>query len=512
MTYSNKLIYGKNQMENIVACEPIVSGLLLFREVDGKVVSETIENQYWILTNRLLNNKQFELEGSQYYKYLRLYDSWEDKEAGRKVLRKNNIDNYHIYDPKEASLLFNGLTYYKGMKPKDVSILSFDIESTGLVHNADSRVLLISNTYRNKAGRIEKRLFAYDEFESDKALFDGWSDWVRSLDPSIICGHNIFGYDLPYMAYCAANAGTSLKLGRDGSDLRFNDYSSKKRKDGSQDIEYFNAHIYGREIVDTMFLAITYDVGRKYTSYRLKGIIAEEGLEKPDRVFYDADKIRDNYKIPEEWEKIKAYAIDDADDALALFDLMIPAYFYFAQSVSKTFQQMINSATGSQINNIMVRAYLQDGHSIARADEAEKYPGAISFGVPGLYSNCFKQDVASLYPSIMRQYEIYNPRKDPKRYFLEMVEFFTLQRLRNKALAKETGNRSYKDLEQSQKIAINSAYGFLGSSGLNYNYPRGAAKITEYGRNILSKAIEYSTGKKIEFWLEKAGIVEEENE
>jgi DNA polymerase elongation subunit (family B) len=126
--------------------------------------------------------------------------------------------------------------------------------------------------------------------------------------------------------------------------------------------------------------------------------------------------------------------------------------------------------------------------------------GAISFGIPGIYDNVFKIDVASLYPSIIRQYQIYNPEKDPKKYFLEMIEYFTIERLKNKKLAKETNSRYYSDIEQSQKIAINSGYGFLAAPGLNYNYKFGGSEVTRHGREILAKACQMATNRDIYDW------------
>ena len=171
-----------------------------------------------------------------------------------------------------------------------------------------------------------------------------------------------------------------------------------------------------------MFLAYKYDIGRKYESYGLKWIINYEGLEKEDRVFYDAGKIKDNYMIPEEWEKIKAYAEDDGDDALALFDLMVPPFFYMTQMVPKPMQLMIESASGSQLNSLMVRSYLQERHSIPKADDTQDFEGAISFGEAGIYPNSVSIDIASLYPSVMLQYEVYSAKKDPKKNMLTLID------------------------------------------------------------------------------------------
>jgi DNA polymerase I len=506
--YDNALIYGKSTKEGIVSVEADGSNLIIFKEVEGNVVTEVIPNKYWLITNKRASSKQVELDGNQYFKYLATFDDNDEQRKVRMLLRQKKFDFYDIWNPKESSLLYHGMTYYKGLKPKDISILSFDIEADSLVETDRSEVYIITNTFR-RHGKITRKAFFLENYKNQAEMLIDWCRWVREMDPSIVCGHNIYGYDFRYLQHVANLSGVSLHLGRAKKEILFNEYTSKKRKDGSQDLEYTECFIYGREIVDTMFLALTYDVGRNFESYGLKPIVKHLGMEKDGRVFVDASKMRiyynNRHKDPDTWNLVKKYAEEDSDDALKLFDHMAPSYFYFTQSVSKSFQQMINSATGSQINNIMVRAYFQDGHSIAKTTAAEHFEGAISFGIPGVYKNCFKQDVASLYPSIMRQFQVYDKYKDPKKYFLEIVEHFTLERLKNKKIAKETGDQYYKDLQESQKIAINSAYGFMGAQGLNYNSPYNAALVTRKGREILAKAVEFATGNKVDYWKSLAG-------
>lgn len=486
----NQLIYGKNDTPNIVSCEINDSWSEIFFEKDGIVSSVAKPNQYWIVSPTPFSREWKKLNGNLYYQYIKLYDNREDFLLDRKKLAKRDI--FSIYDEKEASMLIYGFTHFKGMKVEDVSVLSFDIETKGLEHNDKSKVLLISNTFRRNGTTIRK-LFSYDEYETEAEFIDDWCNWVREVNPSLVVGHNVFMYDLPYLNFCAKKAGTSLRLGRNDSEIKFNDYDSEFRFDGSQTYSYKRSFIYGREIIDTMFLSMTYDFSRKYASYRLKYIIEVEGLQVQDRQFYDGEKIRHNYTIPEEWVKIKKYAEHDADDALALFDLMIPAYFYYSQSIPKSFQSIVYSATGTQINAFMIRSYIQDWHSLPKTTSSEQFEGAISMGNPGVYRDCFKVDVASLYPSIMIEYKVYDKMKDPKCNFLNMVRYFTEERLNNKKLAKETGNRYYKDLEQAQKIVINSAYGLLGASGLCFNSPYYAAFVTRKGREILQTAIDWAT-------------------
>lgn len=501
MSY-NKLIYGKNNKERIVGVEPEDGFCTLFLEdKNGDVQQEVVQNRWWLLSNKKLGNNWNTLKGNLHYKYGKQFI---EREEFLKVKNyRRNDDIFTIFDPKESFLVNFGYTYFKGMKHKDVSILSFDIEAVGLEHNKDSKVLIISNTFRNKKGLVRK-MFTYDEYETQADLINAWCKWVREVNPAIIAGHNIYTYDLPYLDFIAKREDTELLLGRNKSALWFQNKESKFRKDGSQFLHYKKPHVYGRELLDTYFLSIKYDtVAKKYESYALKKIIATEGLEVKERQHYDASQIRFTYNNPVEWEKIKRYAEFDADDALALWDLMGASYFYMCQSVPKSFQMLNESATGSQINALLIRSYLQEGHSIPKASDPVEFEGAISHGVPGIHKNVLSFDVASLYPSIMREYKVCCKEKDPEENFIKMTEYFTEERLINKKLAKETGDRYYDDLQNAQKTVINSGYGFLGAPGLNFNYPEGAAFVTEKGREILKTAIQWATGKEYEVWKQE---------
>jgi len=495
--YKDSLIFGKNELEKVVSWEVNDGHIEVFIEENGSIKSVFIENKHWILCSEQIDKSWVRLKGDLHYKWGKQFKTKKEWLSNKGKYR-NKFDIYSIGDNRESALINRGITYFKGMTPKDVSILSFDIETTGIKHNDESRLLIIANTFRSSTGQVSRKLFAYDQYEDEGKMIEHWVNWVRKLNPTILCGHNILSYDFPYIKYIADRHGVSLDLGRDKSRLEFYPYTSKFRIDGNRDQDYTNIRIYGREIIDTMFLAIRYDIAsKKYESYGLKNIIKQEGLEVENRQHYDAATIKDNFTNPSEWDKIKRYAQFDGDDALALFDLMIPSFFYFNQSVPKTFQQMILSASGSQLNSILVRSYLQNGHSIPKGAEIAKYPGAISYGNAGIHRNVMKVDVASLYPSIILQYEIYDKEKDPNANFLKMVQFFTKERLNNKKLAAETGKQYYKDLEQAQKIGINSAYGLLGASGLNFNNRDLADQVTRNGREILQKSIKWAMGREL---------------
>lgn len=488
----DKLIYGKNPTENIVGIEVTDDAAELFLQTpNGNIVTEVVPNKYWLLSSYPMGDSSQRLKGDLHYKYGLRFDNRTDFLKTKKYYR--NQDCYSIYDSKESLMVKDGYTYFKGLRLQDVSCLSFDIETTGIAHNDNSRVLLISNSYRVN-GQVTKKLFAYDDYADEGEMIKDWCAWVREMNPSVMLGHNIMSFDIPYLEYIADRYNITLDLGRDGSALHIERaFESKFRIDGSRDQAYHKVKCYGRELIDTFFLAVKYDVGRKYESYGLKKIIEQEGMTKDDRQMYDAGQIRFNYTDPVEWIKIKDYCRDDADDALKLYDLMAPPFFYLTQSVPKSFQAMIESASGSQINSVMIRSYLQEAHSLPKTSEVNHFQGAISLGNPGIWSDVHKVDVSSLYPSIMIQYEVYDSNKDPAGNFLRLVNTFTNLRLEYKKLAKT--DKYYDDLQSAFKIFINSCYGFLGAPGLMFNSPKKAEFITATGREILQTAIKWCEGK-----------------
>ena len=506
----NKLLYGKSELKNVVGLEVNDEHAEVFQQNEnGTISSLFIQHRYWILSDFNINGKFAKLDGNLHYKYGTQFKDRESWAKARSVWKVTN-DIFSIWNPEEAMMVKDGICFYQGLKHKDVSLLSFDLETTGLDGNAeDAKILLISTTYRDISGQVN-RLFSYDEYESEGEMIEDFCSYVRLKNPSLLIGHNIIGYDFLYLHLRAQANDVKLSLGRDGSDVKFASYDSNFRLDGTRDLTYKAVSVYGREIVDCFLLAVSFDVSKSLESYGLKSMIKQLGFEKEGRQHYDASLIRKNYTNKEEWSKIKQYAIDDAEDAVKIWDYMGPLYFNMAPMIPKPFTEILLSASGSKINGMMLRAYLQDRHSIPKADETKKYEGAISFAVPGIYSNCFKIDLASLYPSIMIEYEVFDDRKDPKGYLLHFVKTFREKRLEYKRLAAETNDNYWKELDTTAKGILNSFYGFTGTAGLNFNSMDCAEFITAKGREILSYTIKWASGKDLSEFITEDGQDESE--
>lgn len=497
---NDELIFGKDNTKNIVSVEPEDGFVTIFTEDKNGIKQHKVDHKYWILGDQNYGGKFKKLEGTNHYKYICEFDSRDQWNNARGYKWKRNYDLYSIFDPKESFMVRNGFTYFKDMKIEDVSVLSFDIETNGIAKNKDSIIYTIANAYR-KDGKITKKLFSIDDYNGNmKNMLLAWMEWVQEFDPSVILGHNIYGFDLPFIDHCLNLCHLDFRIGRDNRIARFNEKSSKFRKDGSQEYEFFNCHIYGRELVDTFFLSIKYDISRQFESYGLKPIIKQLGLEKEDRTFIDASKISELWEIPEERERIKQYNLDDVDDSLILYDKFIPAFFYMTQSIPKAFQQIINSASGSQLNAMMVRSYLQNNNSIAKSSEVGRFEGGAVLGIPGRYKNSKKIDIKSAHPSTILSYKLFDKQKDPNGHFLTFTQYFFDSRIKYKNLGKKTNDPYYLGLDACFKVLLNSLFGLCGTNGLNYNAPDIAEFITRKSREYIATAIEWATSKNVDYW------------
>ena len=495
-TYS-PLIFGKDRTEQIVALEIEENKIYMYFS-DGSVRARPFF--YWVLSNEKLDRDFIKLKGDLHYKYIKKFKSQGAYRQCTAIYKREGLDFFTIYDQREAAMAYYGITLFKGMKISELSILSFDLETSGLVMDDTSQVFTIANTFRSTSGEIQRKLFRLDHYKNDGEMILEWSKWVRKVSPAVITGHNIYRYDLPYLSNIARKYEFPLCLGKNSSAVSYAKNTTAYRVDGSQTWDFHKIKILGRHVIDTMFLAVKYDIGRNYPSWGLKSIIEHEGLIKEGRQFYDASSISRNWNNLEEREKICAYCTDDGDDALALFDLMAPSFFYMNQSIPKPFQRVIESASGAWLNSILIRAYIQNGHSIPKSDEPSHVSGGISFGIPGIHKNVFKIDVASLYPSIIRQFRLFPKNKDINGYYLQMADHFTEERLTNKKKYKITKDEHYNDLQASQKILINSLFGLEGAPGLNFNDFSIADTITGIGRQIIRYTIKWATGEDIKYW------------
>ena len=105
----------------------------------------------------------------------------------------------------------------------------------------------------------------------------------------------------------------------------------------------------------------------------------------------------------------------------AVAELLSPSYFIQAQIFPYNYQDVIVRGNATRINALFLREYLRQRHSIPEMPSAMSFEGgftAIYF--TGVARNVWHCDVASLYPSIMLQFDCF-PATDQLQIFRHLL-------------------------------------------------------------------------------------------
>jgi DNA polymerase, archaea type len=112
----------------------------------------------------------------------------------------------------------------------------------------------------------------------------------------------------------------------------------------------------------------------------------------------------------------------------------------------------------------------------------------------GVARNVWHCDIASLYPSVMLQFDCF-PVTDQLQIFRSLLTDLRTFRLEAKAsmrAAKERAQQQYfHALQNTFKILINSFYGYLGFAQGHFADFDAAARVTQIGRDLLQKMIDW---------------------
>ncbi len=505
----NEILFGEDPTPGIVAVESVSSNMMrLFLRQSGQLAQrdETFTPFLLIEEARLLQDfkESYRVEplaSSNAFKFLVLFEHWGVLEKARDHLRKitgasaSSPATPYLYlaDPVHQYLLLSGRTFFKGMAFKDLHRLAIDIE-TGCApgfefsnpQREEDRILSIA--VMDNRGYAEV-LFGNDM--SEKQMLRTLGEKITQLDPDVVEGHNLFNFDLEYIVARARMHGVKLHWGRDGSQPRIR---KSRFTVAERIIDFTRVDIFGRHVVDTMFLLQYYDVtARELESYGLKSAALHFGLTDEDRTYVDGDKIQWTYE--HDPDALKRYNLDDVRETLALSELLGYPFFLQAQIFPFSYQNIFVRGNATKINALFLREYLRRRTSIpqpmARGDFEGGYTDVF---VEGVVKNVVHCDVASLYPSVMLSFSL-KPAGDSLNIFLPLLRDLRAFRLEAKRKAHEVTSahdREYfQALQQTFKILINSFYGYLGTTLHHFSDPGLAAEVTRRGREIIRKMLEW---------------------
>ncbi len=494
------LIFGSDPTPRIVAVEAVDSAIWLYiREGERlRVVKEPF--QPWLLSDQPLTMRGVEWEELRgdfgerpSLCYLARCVDRDAFERLRDALREEHRATLIYGSFARQYLMITGKTLFKGMAFEDLHRVQLDIETSTLTPDQPGARILMIALSDNRG---------YEELlEGDEAsMLEQLVERIQSLDPDVIEGHNLFGFDIPFLVARVEYHGIPLALGRDGSVLRVG--APRSCIIGANSRTFKPAFVHGRHLLDTYLAVQRFDIGRgELESYGLKESAQSLGLALEERIYLEREQ------IPHLWQTdpdtVRQYCLQDVHETRRLAELTLPTEFYQCQMVPDTLQNLATIGTGEKANLIFVRAYLQARHAIPLPQPPREYPGGYTeVRVVGLVNRVVKADVESLYPSVMLQFGI-KPSADTLNVFLPTLAKLRELRLDAKARAKAAAGleSAYWDgLQGSFKILINSYYGYLGGP-FHFNDYDAAEAVTLKGQEIVKQIaaeIEARGGKVIE--------------
>ncbi len=415
------------------------------------------------------------------------------KRLGREVKRVSELpETYYGVGPVEQYLMLTGQVSFRGLAYDDLHRLIFDLETTALDPQR-GRIFLVA--IHDSTG-FEAMLEAAAPSQEAQLIADLCA-LIRERDPDVIENYNLAGFDFPFLQYRAAALKVPLRMGRAGGPPLLDSYE-EAGSPGPYRFRQRRFSIAGREVIDTLEAVRRYDfAARVLPSYRLKEVARHFGLAASDRVYLEGSKVYETYCTHP--DLVRHYALDDVREVDGLSRRLMGAAFALTGMAPRSYGRVASAGPAMGIlEPLLVRAYLRAGTALPQPltpDASWRHEGGATYLLAeGVAEHVVKADVASLYPSLMRTYQI-GPKCDDLGMLLRFLDRLTTLRLSHKAAARQAlpGSMEANQHEGTQaamKTLINAAYGYMGAGTMAlFADPEAADTVTRRSREMLDRLL-----------------------
>ncbi len=340
----------------------------------------------------------------------------------------------------------------------------------------------------------------------ERDLIQGFVRRVLELDPDILTGWNVVDFDLTVLLRIAERLEVPLAIGRGPETLRLR--SSNFARAANQAIVEGRIVLDGIELLRGAFVRLE--------SYALDSA-AKQILGKGKTITGDDRPTEILRLFKEDRQRFVEYNLNDArlaHDILSEMNL-VPLAVERSRLTGLTPDRVSASIASFDflyLSELVRRKVVAPTVDTARGWEVPTSGGHVLDPAPGLYENVLVFDFRSLYPSIIRTFQIdplgYIPRPsagdDPiiapngaafrRRHGILPAILDDLMQRRAKAVAENDNVASH-----AIKILMNSFYGVLGTPACRFASPDLANAITGFGRELLlwSKGMMEKYGCKV---------------
>lgn len=378
-----------------------------------------------------------------------------------------------------------------------LKVLAIDIEtsaagdalySIALAGAGIERVLIVS----------DRHLEGAESFAGERQLLGRFLALVRELDPDVITGWNVVGFDLAFLLRRCRRAGLRCALGRTEDELDIRREATFTREP--------RAVVCGRQVLDA--LALVRGAFIRLDDYRLE--TAAQVLVGKGKLFGPVGReaaIEEAFR--HDPQRLVDYNLEDARLVLEILARTGLVELAVERSLLTGMQLDRVGAAIASVDALYLPALRERGRvapSVGSADAAPIVGGLVLEPRPGLYENVLVLDFKSLYPSLIRTFNL-DPltlvpegapladedvvrmpngaafRRQPPGILPDLVARLATERER----AKREGR---KVAAHALKILMNSLFGVLGSPACRFFSPAIANAITTAGQYVIRRAAE----------------------
>jgi DNA polymerase II len=475
---------------------PTTAGSQRLRDALHRSGIRTYEADMKLSSQYLMDNR---LHGS-----LSLQGEWR---AGRRVKR--------IYENPDVTP-----TDYEPL----LSVLSLDIETdarAGVIY----AVALVFQDPRTDIKQEEMLLNGPGPaasarcFPSERTMLSALRERIVALDPDIITGWNVVDFDFRVLARRFNALGIPFDIGRSDTAASFLDRTTGDRADSGPPLMRWTrskAIVPGRQVLDGMWLVRMAGMGLE--DYRLE-TAAQSVLGRGKRIDELPGETRTaavERLYRQEPENLCVYCLEDTRLALeilqkeGLLDIALKKSLLIGTQLEQTSVSVASF-------EFLYTEYLHQRGMVAPTlgidqDVLDRAPGGgIITPRAGLFQNVLTFDFKSLYPSIMRTFNIdpVTRLRGPNagtpcitapngaRFGCApgILPHILDRFFESREVARKRGDRR---AVYAYKIVMNSFYGVLGTPGCRFATSELAGAITTFGQHILYWARDQVTAKGYE--------------
>src|SRR6266545_3132449 len=496
----NTLLFGAGLTPRIVAVELGESGTVRVhrRETDGSAVTDVEPFHPFVWADSDVCDLGIETEkllGNLRYGWLITVDSWKELIALRNGLKNAGRDFFAFTDPIQHYLTATCRTLFKDLSFEELKRMQLEVLSVVPTSRDDPEnndhvmsIALSDNTGWEELIVVDPN----NVEESERNALRRLTALIKGRDPDVIEGHDLFRVHLPYLVGRAKKLKTKLDWGRSGGFLRSR---PSRLQIAEKTIDYPKFTIDGRHFVDTFLLAQFCDVGmRSLAGFERMDVARHFDLCDSEQISALTGKELERAYL-ENSETFRRRALCGVREARALSDLLSPSYFSQAQIFPYNYQDVIVRGNATRINALFLREYFRKRHSIPELPMPRAFEGGYTdIFFTGVARNVWHCDIASLYPSIMLQFDCF-PASDQLQIFRHLLTDLRTFRLEAKAKMRAEQDPAKQHhlqaLQNTFKILLNSFYGYLGFAQGHFADFDAAARVTQIGRDLLKKMIDW---------------------